>query len=428
MAKWKLSWLWNFVKDKLANSGDDITIGGRLNPDSDLTRNMGSENLRWKFGHFERTRVFQPDMEQNTGMELWGADGQRRYAILLEGATEDLNIYNEPDNQNILKFDFSDKVFKAVHFYPYSNSGYNLGSSALRWNLGYINRIYLNNDRPLYLDKNPLYLEDGFAREGVLLNMLYFLFTNEIAFQTPVSAEYYDEDSAAWTAWTGEDFAAMTDMSGETSVAIDYTHKKCRFVFTKVGMSELSMIGIVANYKNSTGNVGNTSARLLIEFDTDSSFPAPEVGYDGTVNLNYTGITIVRLDNNGYNKSYIRITLEITMDADGAVLYIERLQLMRDRFDMDWINTVLPINWDSAASVLPMTDNSQDLGSATLRWANLYAVTVNQGDAVFVNDWRITEYDDNGEMIDGLIFRNLQGEEVLRITNEGLFFKGNKIA
>ena len=30
MSKWKLSWLWDFVKDKLLNSGDDISIGKRL--------------------------------------------------------------------------------------------------------------------------------------------------------------------------------------------------------------------------------------------------------------------------------------------------------------------------------------------------------------------------------------------------------------
>lgn len=78
-------------------------------------------------------------------------------------------------------------------------------------------------------------------------------------------------------------------------------------------------------------------------------------------------------------------------------------------------------------SFVPYTDNAFDLGNSTLRWANLYAVNVVQGDSIFANDWRITEKDDNGEMIDGLIFRNPQGEEVLRITNEGLFFKGQKL-
>jgi len=78
-------------------------------------------------------------------------------------------------------------------------------------------------------------------------------------------------------------------------------------------------------------------------------------------------------------------------------------------------------------SITPSADNAYDLGSSTLRWRNLYAITTTVGDVVFKNNWRITEHDDHGNLLDGLRILNKNNEEILKITEDGVFFKGNKI-
>jgi len=79
-------------------------------------------------------------------------------------------------------------------------------------------------------------------------------------------------------------------------------------------------------------------------------------------------------------------------------------------------------------TVLPSSDNALSLGSESLRWANVYAVNIYAGDINLDNGWRITEYDENGKLMNGVRILNAKGKEVLRITNEGVWFKGKKIA
>lgn len=79
--------------------------------------------------------------------------------------------------------------------------------------------------------------------------------------------------------------------------------------------------------------------------------------------------------------------------------------------------------------ILPGADNSQDLGSSSLRWKDGYfAGTVYTGDLKFANDWVMTEKDDNGNVIEGIRILNRKGEEIFKITEDGLWFKGKKIA
>jgi len=78
-------------------------------------------------------------------------------------------------------------------------------------------------------------------------------------------------------------------------------------------------------------------------------------------------------------------------------------------------------------SVLPKSDNALDLGSSSLRWANVYAVNIYAGDINLDNKWRITEYDENGKLMNGVRILSDRGEEVFKITEEGVWFKGKKI-
>ena len=76
----------------------------------------------------------------------------------------------------------------------------------------------------------------------------------------------------------------------------------------------------------------------------------------------------------------------------------------------------------------PNNDNVHSLGSSSLRWANVYAVNIYAGDINLDNKWRITEYDENGKLMNGVRILNDRGEEVFKITEDGVWFKGKKIA
>ena len=44
-----------------------------------------------------------------------------------------------------------------------------------------------------------------------------------------------------------------------------------------------------------------------------------------------------------------------------------------------------------SASFRPSSDNSYDMGTSSYRWANIYVVTLHQGDTIYDNGWRLTE-------------------------------------
>jgi len=78
---------------------------------------------------------------------------------------------------------------------------------------------------------------------------------------------------------------------------------------------------------------------------------------------------------------------------------------------------------------IPTADNSYNLGSSSNQLKDGYfAGTVYSGDIEFKNKWRITEYDENGNVMnDGLRILNSKGVEIFKITENGLWFKGQKV-
>jgi len=45
-------------------------------------------------------------------------------------------------------------------------------------------------------------------------------------------------------------------------------------------------------------------------------------------------------------------------------------------------------------SILPVSDNTYDLGSSSYRWRSIYVVQTFTGDLVFHNGWRVVEEGD----------------------------------
>jgi len=89
-------------------------------------------------------------------------------------------------------------------------------------------------------------------------------------------------------------------------------------------------------------------------------------------------------------------------------------------------HSISDVNFDG--NFIPTANNSYDLGSSSYKLKDGYfAGTVHSGDIEFKNEWRITEFDDDGEMIDGLRILNRSGKEIFKITEDGLWFKGKKV-
>jgi len=79
-------------------------------------------------------------------------------------------------------------------------------------------------------------------------------------------------------------------------------------------------------------------------------------------------------------------------------------------------------------SVYPKSDNQLNLGDSNHRWKNAYVVNLYTGDIKLMNNWTVTERDENGEIIqNGVRILNDKGEEVFKVTEDGIYFKGKKI-
>ena len=77
---------------------------------------------------------------------------------------------------------------------------------------------------------------------------------------------------------------------------------------------------------------------------------------------------------------------------------------------------------------VPASDNALNLGDANHRWKNVYCVNLYTGDIKLMNNWTVTERDENGNIIkNGVRILNDKGEEIFRITEDGIYFKGKKL-
>jgi len=126
-------------------------------------------------------------------------------------------------------------------------------------------------------------------------------------------------------------------------------------------------------------------------------------GYDGTVG------------------SYIQSSGSIRIDIDTNANQSDRV--FRVTHDGN-AETLFEVNEGKVGKIVhlyPLADNTYNLGSSSLRWANAYIVNLYTGDINLDNGWKITE------LPNGVIIKNAKGEEIFRITEEGVWFKGKKI-
>jgi hypothetical protein len=73
-------------------------------------------------------------------------------------------------------------------------------------------------------------------------------------------------------------------------------------------------------------------------------------------------------------------------------------------------NGALVFQYDTTG-VYPNADNTKDLGSASLRWNDIYGVTLHSGDIELDNKWRITEGDKVGHPEEGVMLLSPTGKK-----------------
>jgi len=80
------------------------------------------------------------------------------------------------------------------------------------------------------------------------------------------------------------------------------------------------------------------------------------------------------------------------------------------------------------SGLIPNVDNQYSLGNSSYRWASAYIVNLYTGDIKLMNNWVVTERDENGNIIpNGVRILNDRGEEIFKITEDGIYFKGRKL-
>jgi hypothetical protein len=84
----------------------------------------------------------------------------------------------------------------------------------------------------------------------------------------------------------------------------------------------------------------------------------------------------------------------------------------------------LSLRWtvDSSGHFVPGADNTLNVGSGALRWANVYATTVNTGDLMLENGWALTESYKVGCDIDGVAVVDRYGNVQMFVDGAGRLY------
>ena len=119
-----------------------------------------------------------------------------------------------------------------------------------------------------------------------------------------------------------------------------------------------------------------------------------------------------------------QIPLAIVIVRAGATSVTTTTDVIDVRTGLDGINTINNIVSDN---IEPSLNGVGDIGKVYRRYQNLYAVNVYAGDIILDNNYIISEYDDNKNLIDGFRILDDSGKELFKVVQDGVYFKGQKI-
>jgi len=265
------------------------------------------------------------------------------------------------------------------------NSG-DLGSSSLRWRDGYFAGTLYAND---------LYPIDDYV---AIKTRAHFLvaspwYGNNIAFKTPYKAERYDYGAETWTDITNAyPWKYLTDMkaytyldSGVRSPDGSETNWRIRLYYDLGG-----------GYRRIHGVLIVCTAvpfvkEVVLEASSVSDFGSDVLvmkNWSGSVHL-WDGAFFVPVDVDIGARRYVRLTITLATDHTQISMGLRNIALISLIPHGAFWDSLLPLDYDSDRNlttyghVKPATDNTNDLGSSSLRWANVYAVNIITGDLCF---------------------------------------------
>jgi len=293
-----------------------------------------------------------------------------------------LQIYNEGDDKVYWFADVRTTTVKQrMNLVPYDDNTYNLGSESLRWANIYCKRFGSGSLKDIddAVECNSSIKFSGHCY-SLFENPTHTMPWGDVIRYGGFIIRHHDTEvngnrGAEISSWDARSlvFFSFNENDGWSFVKVDRTNKT---------MEEVLFIGVDGHpVRQVKGGV--------------------ELGFDG---------------NNCYVNAY-------PQDDNDRILYLSARRHVGDGKGASDFVLLKP-----GGHFVPNEDNAQNLGESSKRWANVYAVNVVTGDVKFDNKWKITEYEEDGKLIDGLRVLNAKGEEVLRITNEGVWFKGKKIA
>ena len=209
----------------------------------------------------------------------------------------------------------------------------------------------------------------------------------------------------------------------------------------------------------SYSEVQKLKKELSVELSTDTIYVDKIQPKDGTTvtiqgdlnvvgNVTYIETTNLQVKDNvielnsgetgsGVTLGSAGITIDRGTEPDAQVIWDEN----NDKFVFKLEDgTKLPVevsnlNADTVSSssitcddIEPSADNTGTIGKSDKRYASIYVVNLYTGDIKLMNNWTVTERDENGEIIqNGVRILNDKGEEVFKITEDGIFFKGKRL-
>lgn len=118
-----------------------------------------------------------------------------------------------------------------------------------------------------------------------------------------------------------------------------------------------------------------------------------------------------------------QIPLAIVIVRAGATS-VTTTDVIDVRTGLDGINTINIIVSDN---IEPSLNGVGDIGKVYRKYQNLYVVNAYVGDIILDNNYIISEYDDNKNLIDGFRILDDSGKELFKVVQDGVYFKGQKI-
>ena len=231
---------------------------------------------------------------------------------------------------------------------------------------------------------------------------------NVLGFRPVYKAEEYV--SGSWNDVTGNyTWSYLTDLKG-TEVSITTTAGvDRRFRIYIDCLSAWIYIGVIIFY----GRWIDSLKEFVVESATTSDFTSGV-----TTHLSWSGDIYAwdyayyfRLDTEIINR-YMRITFTIKRNTDGS-MRIKQIVGLATKYSPIMFETHYPFDWDYNRHIYPVSDNTNDLGSASRRWKTGYFVNIDVGDIMLKNGMIISERGDD------IVIKNSKGEVVMIIESDG---------